>query len=744
VISNTATLKVSPVAGVPDHIELKTIPNEFELFGNEYGYLVVELEDGLGRPAMADHDIEVEITVEPEIVSVPKRLVIRKGESYSFAKFEIGGIEGTAKLTALADEYGEASTTLTVAAREASKLSVYVLPSEVTSGSTVYVFAQLLDEDGNPVRAIGPTDVYLSSTGGRLQSDRLEFKRGDYVAFTRLTVSSPGSFEVRAMAEGLGNATAELEVYPPFYTSKGELRIQTLPSMLADGCKHDIVFVQLLDEQGLPAVPMKDVEVRLFSSSPEMANLSTVVLEGGSPYVIGRITLGSKGGEVWIDGHSEIPVEGAKLELYAEEPTSLEIAPFVDPLLSGSEGHALVYLSAEGRPVKPWGSFELNSSDPSLSIEVEEVTDYFTLLGLKSESPKNYTLSAECEGFSGSALLSVVPSTPRGISLLIEPDLILADGKWHDIGVIELTDGEGNLMAPYRGIEVRLYSTPQVSVPSRVEVPKWSPIERFKVRAMEEGVANLTAVSEGIGVAGASLNLTLLELKLSAELKGVTALEPAILKVSATRDGVGVEGVRVKWGLPEGVEVSGENETGPGGLLNATLIFHRSGKIGLWIEAEKEGYRSVNSSLVVEVEPKRMDVLLTSDKIRLGPGEVAHLTVMVVSGNKVVKGAVLEWSSSSGTITGESLVTDDRGMGEAFLHPKGSGTISVKVLAYKEGYEKKAGVLNIYVSSGLPFGLSGLQLILYILVPAGAVVVALLYVKRRRRKKTPEEVGEYV
>ncbi|MCD6511260.1 MAG: hypothetical protein J7K45_01530, partial [Thaumarchaeota archaeon] len=145
VISNTATLKVSPVAGVPDHIEIKTIPNEFELFGNEYGYLVVELEDGLGRPAMADHDIEVEITVEPEIASIPKRLVIRKGESYSFAKFEIGGIEGTAKLTALTDEYGEASATLTVAAREASKLSVYVLPSEVTSGSTVYVFAQLLD-----------------------------------------------------------------------------------------------------------------------------------------------------------------------------------------------------------------------------------------------------------------------------------------------------------------------------------------------------------------------------------------------------------------------------------------------------------------------------------------------------------------------------------------------------------------------------------------------------------------------
>lgn len=260
---------------------------------NVEGRAIIQIMDYSGNPYNALRDVDLTLSSSNHsILTLPATAVIGKGANYVEVTYTVQGVlPGGAIIYAHAQNFdpGHATVTITNETRKPYSLAMYFAPGVLLpdQGTHEAVTVQLLDVDGNPVKATKNTVVTLTSSNLNIATvvDTLTIPKDEYhasatvdtrylVGDTIVAASSPSLVPVDGTLAVRGNLPRILEIY-------------MAPSMIiADGEDNDIITIQVLDEEGNPILADHDITVYLSSSSPRVGTVPVSGTIGrGSSYI---------------------------------------------------------------------------------------------------------------------------------------------------------------------------------------------------------------------------------------------------------------------------------------------------------------------------------------------------------------------------------------------------------------------------------------------------------------------------
>lgn len=260
---------------------------------NVEGRAVIQIMDFQGVPYNALRDVALTLTSSNHsVLTLPEKTVIKKGSNYVEVTYVVQGeIPGTAIVYAHAQNFepGYALVTITNETRKAHGLQMYFAPSVLLpdQGTHKTVTVQLIDVDGNPVKAAKDTVVTLTSSNLNIAtvSETLTIPSGSYHATatintrylpgdTIIAASSPSLSPIHSTLVVLGNLPRILEIYP-------------VPErIIANDDENKIITIQVLDEDGNPINADRDITVYLSSSSSRVGTVPIVgTISKGSSYI---------------------------------------------------------------------------------------------------------------------------------------------------------------------------------------------------------------------------------------------------------------------------------------------------------------------------------------------------------------------------------------------------------------------------------------------------------------------------
>jgi hypothetical protein len=257
------------------------------------GRAVIQIMDFEGNPYSALRDVQLTLSSSNHSVLIlPSTAVIAKGSNYVEVTYTVQGtLPGSATVYAHAQNFepGHSVVTITNETKREHSLALYFAPAVLLpdQGTHKAVTIQLLDVDGNPVKATKDTVVTLTSSNLNIASvtETLTIPRGQYQASTTMfTDSLVGDTTIGVSSPSLYPVDGTLYV-------KGSLpRLLSLYSVprvvIANSEDNDILTIQLLDEEGDPIKADHDVTVYLSSSSSSVGTVPVSgTIEKGSSYV---------------------------------------------------------------------------------------------------------------------------------------------------------------------------------------------------------------------------------------------------------------------------------------------------------------------------------------------------------------------------------------------------------------------------------------------------------------------------
>jgi len=239
------------------------------------GTLAVQAVGSNGLPIPLPWDVKVTLASSNNtVLEVPPYMVINAGATYAQAPFNIKGIPGRSRITAMADGFlpGSAEVAVRDVGGRPARLLLTLTPPVLAPDGGLHegvVQVQLLDEAGAPSRAAGDIQIYISTSNPEVGvvADLVTVRGGAFAAYASVKAGvKAGDAVITVAAGGLEAASSTLRVMG---LTPSKLAVYSAPPMVpADGKPRDVLAVQVQDASGVPVASNRDVYVKLTSSSP--------------------------------------------------------------------------------------------------------------------------------------------------------------------------------------------------------------------------------------------------------------------------------------------------------------------------------------------------------------------------------------------------------------------------------------------------------------------------------------------
>lgn len=265
-------------------IELNLSPSTVErgLASYDLGYVQI-VSNATMEPTLAPRDLEIELSSRnPNIASVPAKVVISKGTDY--ARFTVGlsDLAGESEISAL---FGNQIITKTMKVVEAGSqipndISLVLnMPSNKMQIGSEMPFSVYLENNGEIMQAPQNVTVIFDYDRSliKLSSNSATILKGDYYALATVTsLEKSGNAFIRA-ATGTGSLDA-VSTIQISQTQPAALKLYIFPDKVGLNEKNVDVFVGLVDSAGNPTVASSDVNLELFASSSGVINIGENVM----------------------------------------------------------------------------------------------------------------------------------------------------------------------------------------------------------------------------------------------------------------------------------------------------------------------------------------------------------------------------------------------------------------------------------------------------------------------------------
>jgi hypothetical protein len=368
---------------------------------NVEGRAVVQIMDFRGVPYNALKDVELTLTSSNHsVLTLPATAVIRKGANYVEVTYVVQGeAPGAAIIHAHAQNFepGRAIVTITNETRRAHGLQMYLAPSVLLpdQGAHEAATVQIIDVDGNPVKASEDTVVTLTSSNLNIATvqETLIIPRGSYHATasmgtrylpgeTIIASSSPSLSPTQGTLIVSGNLPRLLEIYP-------------VPErIIANDGENDIITIQVLDEDGDPINADRDITVYLSSSSSQVGTVPVAgtIAKGSSYITVPFKATGRPGIATIIAATQGLEPSEAKIETVTLAMNVTLATP--KSILLNQTFNVRVNVTSYGRPVEgakvKWTALggvlkQETAETDSLGVASAQIVQRYEQLNLKAE-----------------------------------------------------------------------------------------------------------------------------------------------------------------------------------------------------------------------------------------------------------------------------------------------------------------------------------------------------------------------
>ncbi|MCL4436096.1 MAG: Ig-like domain-containing protein [Thaumarchaeota archaeon] len=770
----TATITTIDPSSSPMKLVVQLSPKQLPPETNATGLIVVQLSDANGVLARATDPILVSLSSSiPSIAKVDSSITIDAGQSFGQAFFYTAFTPGTTKITASASGYSIGSDTLTIRGSIAAKLAVYSAPPQIPerAGANTSIVIQLQDSNGVPVRA--PSDIRVAVTSsnttvGSTEHSVVTIKSGDTDSMTRFNGRFAGTAQITATAQKYSSGFTDVNVVRAGLADTGRLAIYIAPpAVLPDDSAHRAVFVELRNANDRMARASRDISVHLASSSTDIGSVdSDVIIPSGSTYGVAAFHSTHAAGTTTITASAaDFRTASTKMNVAGSVPTKISVEVVPNQLPSDGQVHRSLVLQLQadnGEPVNAPTDIVVTLSSTRTDIGGTDGT-----VVLQSGKPMaiadfrstlvagTTTISASASGYiPGSVDVKTVQPTPSKLTVITSPSTLTADGQSYNAIVIQIQDANGVPAQARKDIPISISSSnPAIGEANNLVTLHAG--ETF-VRAVftttnSPGTTTISALSSGFVGSSAKLTTALYPLTadISTDAATINATSTIPLMLSVKSSGVPVSGAAILWKTTNGTIIKSDKSTDESGT--ATAEFRNNAATSAIVTAviSKTGFSTASDSVTIKTKALPLRLIISS-----APSIVASaptdINATVLSGNTPISNVTLDWTATHGSFARKAGATGANGIGRAVFFSNDAGSVEIKVISSKAGYNStsasltinvtpaSAGTDTIQTAAGSPgsafFGLNFFVLIGIIAVVVAAVGAVVFFMIRRRRR----------
>jgi len=366
-------------------LTLYALPPKLHIL-DRFGWLIVQLQDGSGKPAKAPSDISVTLTsTNPNIAYAEKSVTIQTGKTQATTRVVLLAA-GSVTVTALSEGYTPVSASITITAytgnpNPISSLGLTVAPSTIPSDGGIYtpVAVQLLDSSGNPTWSAALTTVSFSLSNvdaGSASTARIE-GMDSYALVTFQTTRTPGTTTMYTIAQGYSTASTTI-------TTSGSLAdriaLFTVPSKIyADNGVHESLIVQLQDSSNKPVKTQKEVILSLDSSNPEVGSVEPrAIIRGGSDHVIVQFHSTNTPGSTTIEAIAEgYAAKSVQITTSTTAPSAFALFAVPSKVVANGESYDSIFiklLDSSGSLTIAWSDITLQLMSTNTEVGTADST----------------------------------------------------------------------------------------------------------------------------------------------------------------------------------------------------------------------------------------------------------------------------------------------------------------------------------------------------------------------------------
>jgi len=725
--------------------------------GGKY-HAIIQLQTANKKPIHAPYDMEVDlVSSDPSVVSVPSKVTIREGETYTKVDIITSEKAGKATISALISNViiGSASIeTVRAKGSEAVKLAVYAAPETILADPrlTGKVYVQLLNANGLPVAANRPVVVNLASSDNdviKVTLDKVVIDNGrsgmfvDYIPGVKR-----GSAEIVASAFGLESATVTVRTVD---IVGNRLALDLAPGIIpAEKGVRVLLTVYVVDDRGLPAKPLEDTVVTLTSSHSDVISVPKNVTIKADQYYV-HVTVEARGkpspkydddpnnnDEKALITASAPGYESAMIEVKAVPPITgnleveqcKDIGLYISPskLPPDNNKHPVLIAQLENTKVKgidvpvpclqkkefidlkvllASSNLDIGSVDEMLRIPYNS---YYGVANFSTNfrSGKTIITGTQTDYNTVQTTLEVVGPKPASLRLMQIPKTVEANDKRHEALIVQLLDERGNpILAPTNMlIEISSSNPSIVAISSPVTMKEGSNYIVAEVKTtLEPGSVEVTASSAG---------LTSHSIKFNTVSSGYTKLAVYAVPSTLLADGESYQALVVQLQDIDGnptvarsdipVVLSSSSRLA-GYIKNKDLTIKTGSTYAIaefitsttpdrtTITVSSPGFNTVSTDLNVVLQEFKYTI--SNIPSRLSGLEGIPINVTVSVDDIPVNGVLVQVSGAYAETN--SSVTSGNGEAEVIYKPTAGGNNTVLLTISKKGYTTVTKSFNIYI-----------------------------------------------
>jgi hypothetical protein len=804
VSSILATVSITTAAGAsggaPAALSLAVGPAVLPADGGTYSAIFVSLGDAGETPTLALSPVTVLLTSsDPQVGTLLNTtVVIPAGTSTVVAKFQTSSIAGSTTITATSTGLTSGLTQLTTAIPTGypDKIMISTVPSSVPvslqyKGTLVL---ELEDQAGLPAKAVADTVVQLDSSNTallNLSSSTLTIPAGNFTAESTFTTGRvPGVATIVATSFGFSSGSVDINIAG---VSSLVLRLTALPdqaitctSPAEPGYCNGYLVIGFSDLAGTPIRAPFPITVQLRSSSTSVIGLpvqSITIPKGNASAVVSYTTTSTPGAAVITA--SAAGFESGFATITTDPPSNLPldlalaVSPSDIPADSCECAYATAYL------IDQYGNATVNTTGSPISVTVTSASasvanftdNHLAITTITIPNDAGYasvalsstfvsgatTLTASASDLvSAQASVETLPAVPSKVLVSTLFTSFPADGGVHPTLEVSLQDASGHPYVGDSGTLVFLNSSEAgiADVSSPVDIPAGQSAVLVPVTtSFVSGVSNVTATINEPGL-GFVVGSVLVSTITPAPSKVAVYINPNPLAQSplGSKSTLFIQledsnGNPAKARDPTNVTVVSTNiavydknftVTISQGDDYASVPIIPLGPGTTTFEATSSNLSSGSSSIDVLPPSYQATTFDSPPSIYLNQTAVVLLTVKL--DGQGLAGAVIDWNSTSGTLSTPNSTTDVDGQASVQLKPNQLGSVNVTAtirspavgVEYQSTLISVVPIPNSTSKSSLAKELLSFPFYL-IFVAIAAVVVVVVFLFMRRRKAGGEE-----
>ena len=301
----------SQVPGPATGVVITIIPPRLPADGGTYPAVIISLVDATNLPTAAYGNITVFLTSsQGNIASVPDNVTIQAGQEYAIANVVTTSTPGSAMITAQSEGLSSPPpspvTTVTPSGFPA-KILVFTSPSVfLPRADSGIVRVEVVDQAGQPSKAINPVPVSLSSSNGSIVSldqSLLTVAPGTIFADGTFHTQNSGQAVISGVSTGYTTGTTLVTVNSPISClgacSPNKLALKVIaggsPGALpTSGLTYKVLEVDLQTSSGAPTISSSDTIIQLTSDKSDVASVpGLITIPAGSISALANVATSS-------------------------------------------------------------------------------------------------------------------------------------------------------------------------------------------------------------------------------------------------------------------------------------------------------------------------------------------------------------------------------------------------------------------------------------------------------------------